>query len=193
MATGRTGEGGCNFFMGFWYEKKLVIYLYNKLGSKKSVFQTWYSYCGVWFSFVFSSKFGCRLTDIAECLNKFKFEDKKKALKPKVSDGCCLTYPRDKNNQINLTLLYSIEVFIYFAFLSGQWVAWHFSLTGTAYTDKLWILTVTLQQKSLYSLDYVNSSTGKLENSLYLSDRKIVFKNTLLNLRVCIKVESYVQ
>lgn len=60
-----------------------------------------------------------------------------KALKPKVSDGCCLKYPGDKNNQINFTLLYSIGVFIHFAFLNGLWVAWHFSLTGTAYTDKL--------------------------------------------------------
>lgn len=80
-----------------------------------------------------------------------------------------LFYSRDKNNQINLTLLYSIEVFIHFAFLNGEWVAWHFSLIGTAYPDKLWILTVTLQQKSLYSLDYVNISTGKLENSLYFT------------------------
>lgn len=29
----------------------------------------------MWLYFIFSSKFGCRLTDIAECLNKFKFED----------------------------------------------------------------------------------------------------------------------
>ena len=38
MATGRTREGECNFLWEFWYEKKLVIYLYNRLGSK-SVFQ----------------------------------------------------------------------------------------------------------------------------------------------------------
>lgn len=40
--------------------------------------------------------------------------------------------------------------------------------------------------------DYVNSCTGKIENThlLFLSGRKIVFKNTLLNLRVCSKVES---
>lgn len=39
--------------------------------------------------------------------------------------------------------------------------------------------------------EYVNICTGKIENSLlyYLSDRKIVFKNTLLNVWVCIKVE----
>lgn len=92
-----------------------------------------------------------------------------KALKRKVSNGCCLKYPGDKNNQINFTLLYSIGVFIHFAFLNGQWVAWHFSLTGTAYTEQLWILIVTWQQKLLYSLEYVNSSTGKLENSLYFT------------------------
>lgn len=70
------GRGGCLFLWDFDMKRKLVIYLYNKLGSKKSVFQTWYSYCGMWFSFsFFSSKFGCKLTDIAECLNKFKFED----------------------------------------------------------------------------------------------------------------------
>lgn len=42
-----------------------------------------------------------------------------KVLKFKVSDGCCLTYFRDKNNQINFILLYLIEVFIYFVFFSG--------------------------------------------------------------------------
>lgn len=58
-------------------KRKLVIYLYNKLGSKKKcisdlVFLMWDV---VFFFFFFSSKFGCKLTDIAECLNKFKFED----------------------------------------------------------------------------------------------------------------------
>lgn len=55
-------------------KRKLVIYLYNKLGSKKVYFRLGILNVGCGFLF-FSSKFGCKLTDIAECLNKFKFED----------------------------------------------------------------------------------------------------------------------
>lgn len=66
-----------SFFYGiFDMKRKLVIYLYNKLGSKKVDFRLGILNVGCGFLFFFFfSKFGCKLTDIAECLNKFKFED----------------------------------------------------------------------------------------------------------------------
>ena len=60
------GRGECNFLWEFWYEKKLIIYIYNRLGSK-SVFQLGIPNVGC--DFIFSSRFGCRLTKLNVLIN----------------------------------------------------------------------------------------------------------------------------
>lgn len=88
-------------------------------------------------------------------------------------------------------MCWKLNFVTHFIFSMALGLVWCFTpQTETAYTT-MCCKYYNLVAENTVPTEYVNSCTGKIENSLlfYLSDRKIVFKNTLLHLGVCNKVE----